>query len=188
MNDFTRKYVMDRMMRGNDNRRDNRQDMYNDGKREFHYEDGANDYYDNLDRRRGVKGSGRRDRNDGPDFADYGDYHHMPMKLTKSAMYEWKQNMRNSDGTKGEHFKADEIMEAAEKLNVKFKEYSEKEFCLATNMIYSDYGHVIRRAVGPEKELIVCADMAKAYFDDPDGLEPSEKLTVQYYCMVDLGG
>ena len=179
MNDFTRKYVMDRMMNGN---KDGRKMIYEDDHRRDYNDE--RDYYDRLDERRGVKGSGRR--RDMSDFAN--DFHHKPLKLTKSAMYEWKHNMQNTDGTKGEHFSAEQVEEAAQKLGIKYDEFSEKEFCLATNMIYSDYGHVIRRAVGPEKELIVCADMAKAYLDDPDGLDPSEKLAVQYYCMVNLNG
>ena len=175
MNDFTRKYVMDRMMSGNESR-DSRKMIYEDDHRD------NRDYYDMLDERR----SSNKRMRDNRDYVE--DYHHKPMRLTKSAMYEWKNNMRNTDGTRGEHFKQEEVEEAARKLGIKFDEYSEKEFCLATNMMYSDYGHVIKRAVGAEKELIVCADMAKAYFDDPDGLEPSEKLAVQYYCMVNLDG
>lgn len=192
MNDFTRKYVMDRMMNGNRDNRDSRKMTYEDDGRRSDFEDREDerDYYDMLDERRGVKGSGRgrrgNRRGDRRDFAE--DFHDMPLKLTKSAMYEWKNNMRNTDGTKGEHFKLDEIEEAAEKLKINFKDYSEKEFCLAVNMIYSDFGHIIKRLVGPDKELIVCADFAKAYLDDPDGLDPSEKLAVQYYCMVDFDG
>lgn len=171
-------------MNGN---RDSRKMTYEDDGRRVDFEDREDerDYYDRLDERRGVKGSGKRMR-DRRDFAE--DFHHMPLKLTKSAMYEWKNNMRNTDGTKGEHFKPEEIEEAAEKLKVNFKDFSEKEFCIAVNMIYSDFGHIIKRLVGPEKELIVCADFAKAYLDDPDGLDPSEKLAVQYYCMVDIDG
>ena len=91
MNDFTRKYVMDRMMSGNESR-DSRKMIYEDDHRD------NRDYYDMLDERR----SSNKRMRDNRDYVE--DYHHKPMRLTKSAMYEWKNNMRNTDGTRGEHF------------------------------------------------------------------------------------
>ena len=52
-------------------------------------------------------------------------------------------------------------------------------------MMYSDYGHIIKRLVpDKEKELLVCADFARAFLDDPDGPEPSEKLAIYYHCIA----
>ena len=182
MNDYNKRYLIERL--GNDHRRGG-------GRDNADYED------DYEDERRGVKGSGRRrrrgrDRNDNEDMyderdnydeRDRPDYHRI--KLTKSQKNRWKREMENTDGTVGEHFDMQQVIAAAEKLGVRFNEYSEKDFCLVTNMIYSDYGHIIKKFVGPEKELIVCADFAKAYFDDPDGVDPEEKLAINY-CMTDL--
>ena len=185
-------------MNERDNRRGDRRDN-RDNRDMGDYEDERDyarggDYYDQLeDERRGVRGNGRRGRRrgdrayDGEDMADMADYHYNKgMKLTKAEKHHWKKAMENTDGTKGEHFDMQQVMGAAEKLGVRFNEYSEKDFCLATNMIYSDYGHIIKKLVGQDKELIVCADFAKAYFDDPDGLEPEEKLAVHYHCMTNL--
>lgn len=203
MNDYGRRYLIERIGKRDErrgDRRDNRDNRdyedYEDYEDERDYEDGG-DYYDQLDERRGVRGSGRgrgrgrgggrrrrRDYEDGGDMADY----HMekPMRLTKAEKNRWKREIENTDGTRGEHFDMQQVMTAAEKLGVKFNEYSEKDFCLVTNLMYSDYGHIIKKLAGPDKELLICADMAKAYFDDPDGLEPEEKLAVHYHCMMNF--
>lgn len=125
-------------------------------------------------------------RMDSRDYAeDYHNYKHV--KLTKADINRWKQMMHNVDGTHGEHFDMQQVMLAAEKLGIRFDSYDEKEFCLAVNMMYSDYGHVLRKYCPPDKELMACAEMAKAFFDDPDGPEPSEKLALYFYCIADNG-
>lgn len=182
MNDKGRRYIIEQMNKHDDRRsRDSREerDYEND------YEDGG--YYDQLDERRGVRGSGRRRRMDRRDYEDGEDYHHgHEMRLTKSDMTKWKREMENTDGTKGAHYDMQQVMQAAEKLGVKFHDFSEKELCLATNIIYSDFGQVIKRAVGEDKTLIVCTDMGVAYLDDPDGYEASEKLAIHYHCMMNF--
>jgi hypothetical protein len=182
MTDSGKRWLIEQ--RGNDHRRGD----YSNG-----------DYYDELDERRGVRGSGRGDRANGNDmargdrtstghrdFEDMADYHmKKAMKLTKSDINKWKHNMENSDGSKGEHYDMDAVIGAAEKLGVRFNHFDEREFCIAVNMIYSDYGHIIKRLVqDKEKELLVCADFAKAFLDDPDGPEPSEKLAIYYHCIA----
>jgi hypothetical protein len=126
-----------------------------------------------------------RDYEDGRDYEDSRDYNKSRMRIRKSDMKHWKHNMENADGTRGEHYDMEQIMHAAEKVGVKFNDFSEKEFCLAVNMIYSDYCKVLKKHILPEKELTVCAELAKAFLDDADGPEPSEKLALYYYCIVD---
>lgn len=159
------------------------------------------DYEDREDGRRGVRGSGRgrdradydeRDYEDRRDRRDYGDYEderdyddgHYEMRLTKSDMKHWKHKLHNADGTRGEHYDMQQIMQAAEKLGIKFHEFDEKEFCITVNMMYSDYCKVLKKHVSPEKELIVCAELAKAFLEDDDGPEASEKLALYYYCIA----
>jgi hypothetical protein len=195
MNDYGRRYMIEQMNRRDSRMRDRRDMRNSDYMDEADYED-SRDYYDEMDERRGVKGSGRgryrKDKGDSRDYGDYEDYRDSRrgrgMTLTKADLNHWKHNMENTDGTRGEHYDMQQVMHAAEKLGVRFKEYDEKEFCVAVNMIYSDYGHIIKRLVtDKDKELMVCADFAKAYFDDPDGPEPSEKLAIHYHCMTNLG-
>lgn len=197
MNDYGRRYIIEQMNR-HDSRRNIRRDRRNRHGSDFEdeadyddyddFEDYENDmdYYDEVDGRRGVRGSGRGGRRRGR--RDYADYHMSKMKLTKADLNHWKHNMQNTDGTQGEHYDMQQVMQAAEKLGIRFRDYDEKEFCTAVNMFYSDYGHIIKRLVSDkDKELLVCADFAKAYFDDPDGPEPSEKLAITYHCLTNLG-
>ena len=184
MNDYNKRYLIERL--GDDHRssRRDRRDYEND------YED------DYEDERRGVKGSGRMRRRDRAydgrrdyDEEDMYDERRMDghhLKLSKSKKNRWRREMENTDGTKGEHFDMQEVIAAANKLNVRFDDFTEKDFCLITNMFYSDYGHVIKKFAGQEKELLlICAEFAKAYFDDPDGIDPEEKIAINY-CMTDL--
>lgn len=183
MNDYGRRYMIEQMNRRDERRSGRNMDRRDTRDFEDDFEDGM-DYYDEMDSRRGVRGSGRSrmDRRDNADF------HMQKMKLTKADLNHWKHNMQNTDGTQGAHYDMQQVMQAAEKLGVKFRDYDEREFCVAVNMIYSDYGHIIKRLVqDKDKELLVCADFAKAYFDDPDGPEPSEKLAIHYHCMTDIG-
>lgn len=192
MNDLVERYIVEKMSdhrRGRDNanmrdRRDYEDDYYREDER---------DYYDRLDERRGVKGSGRgrmRDRMDNAsrDRTDMADDFHKgrDIKLSKQEMMHWKRNMENTDGTTGEHYDMQQCMQAAEKLGIRFNEFTEKQFCLVVNMMYSDYGQVIKHFVSGEKELLVCAEMALAYLDDPDGKEPDEKLAMHYWCLTNL--
>ena len=193
---------LDRRMnpRGGRDRRDQRD--YRDN-RDMEGRDYDYDY--DVDGRRGVRGTGRGSRNfngrgcdradrDEPRFGyedsrdydsrDYADYGQEPLRLTKSDMHQWKQMLRNADGSRGEHFDMQQIMQAAEKMNLRFNEYSEKEFCIVVNMMYSDYWAVVRKYIPPEKELHFYVELAKAWLDDADGPEPSEKLALYYHCIV----
>lgn len=204
MNDYGRRYLIEKLGRKHDDydeaRGDNRNDRgYRDNRDnadERDYRDNRDyndDYYDQEDERRGVRGSGRgrgrrrrrRDYEDGYDYEN--DYHNKEeMRLTKMEMNKWKRNMENADGTRGEHYDMQHVMHAAEKLGIKFHDFTEKQFCLATNIMYSDFGQVLKKYIPPEKELMMCADMAKAYFDDPDGYDPDEKLAIHYHCMMNF--
>lgn len=188
MNDFAKKYIIEKMSDSRNNRRDYEDERGRDDERRRDMED-ERDYYDRLDERRGVKGTGRRrmrDRADSEDMYDERDYHHGKMKLSKKEMLNWKRNMENTDGTRGEHYDMQQVMDAAEKLGIKFHDFTEKQFCLVTNMMYSDYGHVIKHSFSGDKVLLFCAELAQAYFDDPDGVEPDEKLAGHYWCMTEL--
>ena len=153
--------VMDYLMRKMDNR-DNRRD----------YEDG----------RRGVRGSGRRDRNDGRDRRDYDGG--KTLKLTKSDMHEWKRMLENADGTMGPHYDMQQIMSTAEKHDIKFKNFTEAELCMVTNMMYADYCRALKKFVEHDKLLDCCICLAKSFLEDEDGPEPSEKLALYYHCIV----
>jgi hypothetical protein len=188
---------IDRKMSGRDYRRgrDNRDNRrgrdnhdYEDGRRmrdNRDYEDERRDYEDNRRGRDNRDYEDSRDYENRRDYEDNGDYHHGKMRLHKSDMKRWKNHMENADGTKGEHFDMQQIMNVADKMGLKFNDYDEKEFCLAVNMMYSDYCRTVRKYVSPDKELMTYAELARDFLEDDDGPEPSEKLALYYYCIVD---
>ena len=191
------KQVLDRltrkMRRDSRDRRDYADNRDNRDRRDYADNRDYADERDYEDGRRGVRGSGRggrgrdnRDYEDGSDYEDYYDRDYgKPIHLSKADMHHWKNHMENVDGTKGEHYNMDEVMHIAEKLGVRFNHFDEKEFCLAVNMMYSDYCKVVRKHIPPEKELMFYAELAKAFLDDPDGPEPSEKLALYFHCIAD---
>lgn len=147
------------------------------------------------DGKQGVKGTGPygiggRLYSRGMDY-DEEDYemdgHHPSglMRLKKKDFKEWEKNLENADGTKGKHFEADHIKKVAEQIGVKYREYDEKDLCMAANMLYSDYCAVLKNIIPPEKEALAYVKLAQAWLEDPDAaVEGSEKLALYYWCIV----
>lgn len=206
MNNTMRRVIMDRRMRDRDYRRGeyrgrNDYDM-NDYRRNgmrdrndyagYDYDDEEEARYDG---RQGVKGTGRygiggsryygRDRaREGMEYMDYA--HEDSMRLTRRDMMNWKEKMENADGSYGEHFTGGQIRQAVQAMGVEMKGYNEKEICLTANMLYSDYGEVLRPFIPKEKEAYVYVNLAKAFLEDPDSsVKGGEKLACYYYAMVD---
>ncbi len=159
---------------------------------------GQGDYVYPIDQRQGVKGTGPYgiggsmyygggDRMGNADYGydrRYGDQHKFKMpKLTKAEKHQWEQMMRNTDGTHGPHYDMSQVIQTAEKAGIRFNEFDEKDLALIMNMFYSDYGQVFKKYGVDKPEFY--ADIAKAYFDDPDGPDPDDKLSRQYHCMTD---
>ena len=117
-------------------------------------------------------------------YNDYGMDEMEEMRLTKHDMKKWKEKMVNADGTKGEHFTMEKIEPIAQKVGIRFNEYSEKELCLVTNMLYSDYCEVTRSYISPENEAMFYVKLAKAWLEDEDAPEGSEKLALYYHCVI----
>ena len=172
--------ALDYLIRRADSRRDRRD--YEDGRRgrggrfvrdRRDYEDGRRDYEGTMD-------FDDRDYDD-RDMRDYGD----TLELSKADMQQWKQMLKNEDGTHGAHYEMSQIMDIADQHSVRFKEFDEKDLCMTVNMLYSDYCEVVKRYVSPDKELTFFVEMAIAFLCDRDGPEASEKLALYYNCIVD---
>lgn len=131
------------------------------------------------DGRRGVKGTGRGRRRGRR--RDYGE----TLSLTKSDIMNWKHNLENADGTRGPHFNMEQVMEAAKAVGIRFEDFDERELCMTVNMLYSDYCEVNKPYVSPERECHYYVELAKAFLEDDDGPEPSEKLALYYYCIAE---
>lgn len=167
------------------------------GRRDRDYgEDYARDYADDYAR------GGRRDRADyGEDYGwdmargrrdrgeDYGDYargrdYGEPEMFSHKDMETWKSMMRNEDGSRGEHFRKEQCKHAGEQAGVDVEEFGDDIFCLAMNMMYSDYCKVAKKYGVDRPEYY--ADLAKAFLRDKDfDGKPEEKLYLYYKCIVE---
>jgi hypothetical protein len=143
--------------------------------RDYERDNGMNDRNRDFERdsRRGVRGTGRRDG-------------HSPVYLSKQDLSNWKHMLINDDGSIGAHFKdADKILAVADKLGIRFNEYTEKELCMAVNLCYSDFCDVFKSLIPAEQELHYYVKMGRAFLEDEDGPEASEKLAMYFYTIVE---
>lgn len=149
---------------------------YSGDRGDYRYGDGHYDDYD----------YDMRDRRDYGDYGDYRrDYAEDPYSISKKDLNDWKRDLINSDGSKGEHFPDDKIVMVAKQMGVRFDDYTEKEFAMTANMLYSDYGKTLKSFVPIDKEVHLYAALAKDFLEDEDSaLEGSEKLAVYYNCVV----
>ena len=150
--------------------------------------------YDDYDMRGDMRG---RDYADyemhdmrGRDYGDYGmdygmrDYGEMEYgKMSHKDIEKWKRHMKNQDGTMGEHFKKEQVMQAARQIGVNPEEYGDHIFPLVMNMMYSDYCAVAKKFGLDRPDFY--AEMAKAFLNDKDfSGEPEEKVWLYYQCIA----
>lgn len=164
-------------------RRDRRRD-YNDdydyARRDMEYDRRNNRDYANYYDRRDY--DDYRDRNEDyrRDRRDYGE----PEMFTHKDMETWKSMMKNEDGTRGEHFRSEEVKRACQQAGIDCEEFGEDVFCLAMNMMYSDYCKVAKKYGVDRPEYY--ADLAKAFLRDKDfDGKPEEKLYLYYKTIVE---
>lgn len=157
--------------------------------------------YDGRDYARGDYGrggyDGRRGRDYGRDYARGGrdgrdgnyDEERFEDEDEKYLM-EIQDGRRGVKGTgrgrrRGPHFNMEQVMEAAKAVGIRFEDFDERELCMTVNMLYSDYCEVNKPYVSPERECHYYVELAKAFLEDDDGPEPSEKLALYYYCIAE---
>ena len=190
-------YVSSRRPRGRD------RDMEDYGMPKGDYRRGGmppmrdyNDYDMRGDMRRMDYGSyDMRGRDYGDDYAghdydDYGDYGVRDYgemeygKMSHKDIENWKRHLKNQDGTTGEHFKKEQVMQAARQIGVNPEEYgNEHIFGLVMNMMYSDYCAVAKKFGLDRPDFY--AELAKAFLNDKDFEgEPEEKVWLYYQCIA----
>ena len=146
------------------------------------------DYRGNREYRRG----GRTSR--GRDYGDYAEYddreyardgHGEYGVLSEEDMHKWQKSLKNNDGTKGEHFRKEQITPLIKQMNIDVQSMGGEEiFCLAMNMMYSDYCKTAKE-YGVDKPDFY-AKLAKDFLQDKDfGGEPEEKLWLYYKCIAE---
>ena len=174
-------------------RRNDYEDDYRQRDRRNDYNDYEDDYargnrkdYGDYDMARG----GRRDKN--MDYANYRDYgedyrrrdYGKPEMFSHKDMETWKSMMKNEDGTRGEHFRKEQVKHACQQAGIDCEEFGEDVFCLAMNMMYSDYCKVAKKYGVDTPEYY--ADLAKSFLRDKDfDGKPEEKLYLYYKAIVE---
>ena len=167
---YVRDYEDDYAMRGNRDRDDYRRNDY----RRDRNDDYAS-YNDNRMRGRDYEEDYRRDYR-----KDYG----KPKMFSHKDMETWKSMMKNEDGTRGVHFREEQVKRACEQAGIDCEEFGEDVFCLAMNMMYSDYCKVAKKYGVDMPEYY--ADLAKAFLRDKDfDGKPEEKLYLYYKAIVE---
>lgn len=138
----------------------NSREMYGRENHDMRSETGG---YGDRSRERGYRGPQRMYAS-GSIWADDGDDHTgQPKEVDERQAMEWAGRMKNSDGSKGPHFKP----EMAEQLRSAHCPECEKwEFFVALNMMYSDYADVAKKFAADKPEFYTC--MAKAFLEDKD--------------------
>lgn len=104
-------------------------------------------------------------------------------KLSREDLENWKRKLENDDGTRGEHFKKEQLENVARQMNIDVQKYGGMDiFCMAVNMIYSDYCNVAKKYGVDRIDYYV--DLAKAFFNDKDySGNPEEKIWLYYKCI-----
>lgn len=186
MNKFVKDMLMSQSRRSGDGRnpygsrggyrRDYERD-YGDYGRDYADHDMRGNDYGMQD----MRGRGGYDR----DYADYDmrDYGEMEYgKMSHKDIEKWKKHMKNQDGTMGEHFKKEQVMQAARQIGVNPEEYGEHIFPLVMNMMYSDYCAVAKKFGLDRPDFY--AELAKAFLNDKDFEgDPEEKVWLYYKCI-----
>lgn len=162
-----------------------------------YYGDRADGYYEEDEK--DYRNRDMRDYNDYADYSDYRDYNDYrrdyrygyrdyadDMRLSKSDIKEWKSMLENADGSKGEHFDKEQILDVAEKMGIRFRDYDENELCLTANILYSDYCDALKMFIPQDKEAVAYTRLAKAFLEDEDAPKGSEKLAIYYNCIAKM--
>lgn len=147
-----------------DNMKPNMMNYYEDPYMEYDtpYMQGRQDYGYNRDY--------NRDYN-----SDYGrDYKHMD-KEYHEELKEWAEKLKRKDKFSMPY---EQVIQQAESLGVRFREYDELEYYITYLMLVSDYGDLIN-------DPTIMLKMAKAFLEDDDiKVSPSEKLCIYFYQIV----
>ncbi len=105
---------------------------------------------------------------------------HKVEELDEETAKKWVSNMKNVDGTKGQHFSMEQTEQLMNQYNI---DCSIEDFYAALNMVYSDYREVAKKFNADKPEFYVC--MARAFLDDPDiPGDGAEKLSKYYEYIV----
>ena len=100
------------------------------------------------------------------------------MPFSEMIAEKWVRGLENDDGTKGAHWSMEQVKTLMAQKGISGDPW---EYWVALNVIYSDYGKVLRKyGVGDKIDLYV--DLAKSFVDDKDAAP--DKLARYYQYIV----
>lgn len=124
-------------------------------------------------------GSRRNETNSRNTYFTGSSYRSHAEGVTKEKAQEWVKEMKNSDGSEGEHWSMDQIKTLRDKMG--FSQIDPMEFYVAINMMYSDYCAVAKKYNIDTSEFY--GHMAKAFIEDKDAVPG--KLAKYFEIVVD---
>jgi hypothetical protein len=92
------------------------------------------------------------------------------------SLQDWVEGMKNADGTTGAHWTMEQIVALRDSRSI--TDADPYALFIATNMIYSDYGEVLKKFGVDRPE--VCIELARAFLLDPDSKQGMDKLKAYY--------
>lgn len=101
----------------------------------------------------------------------------MSMSMNKEMAEEWTSKMKNEDGTKGPHWKMEQVKQIMAQKGIDANPF---EFFAILNAMYSDYCAVLKKHGVNTMDMYV--DLACAFLNDSDAI--SNKATMYYECLV----
>ena len=110
---------------------------------------------------------------------DYGDDDD---KLSKHEMKEWEEDLVNDDGTRGAHFKPEQIDQAARSMGIDPKEFQDGLLCVITNAMYADYCSVAKKFGVDRIEFYI--ELSKAFLQDKDFDGDGAEKAYLYYTFI----
>lgn len=112
------------------------------------------------------------------------DPHMHGFKMTDEMYKGWLKELENADGSSGAKWSKEETTMEAKKNGIEFKQFTEMEFCMAMNMMYSDYCGVAAKFGVDNAAFYAC--LAKAFLEDEDAnVDGGDKLAAYYKAIVE---
>ena len=99
----------------------------------------------------------------------------MSMPMTKEIAEEWTSNMKNEDGTKGPHWKMEQVKQLMAQKGI---QYNPWEFFVVMNALYSDYCAVLKKH--GMNNIDVYVDLASAWLNDSDAMPGKASRYYEY--------
>lgn len=99
----------------------------------------------------------------------------MSMPMNKEMAEEWTSKMKNEDGTKGPHWKMEQVKQLMAQKGIEVNPY---EFFAILNAMYSDYCSVFKKHGVNTMDMYV--DLACAFLNDSDAMPNKASLYYEY--------